>query len=325
MRTAFRTDKITPSSAIQTGEVALDPIKRIRKSISGRLSREQSIRFRLFRGSFSPRAWYAERSAGVVLLSYPKCGRTWLRMMLGRTLALHYGLEDANYLANDLPTGTDGRAPRIRVSHDDNPQWKEPGTLARSKRRYRRQRVVFLVRDPRDVVVSMYFERTRREQVAVGSMADFLEAPVGSLPTILEYYNLWASHRSQPRDFLLVRYEDLQREAAVELRRLLDFIGVREVSDAHIAAGVEFASFDNMRAMEMREDFGSGRLRPRDRSDAESFKTRKGVVGGYVDYLEPAQIERVEGLVSERLDPFFGYSIPGGTPRSDAIPSPPAG
>ncbi len=241
--------------------------------------------------------------------------------MLGRTLALHFGLGDVKYLPNDLVAGTDARAPRIRVSHDDNPQWKEPAKLSRKKSRYRRQRVVFLVRDPRDVVVSMYFERTRRERVDVGTMADFLEAQVGSLNTILEYYNIWASRRSQPRDFLLIRYEDLQRGAAVEMRRLLDFIGLHEVSDAHIADGVEFSSFDNMKAMEMRGDLRSGRLRPRDRSDMESFKVRKGVVGGYVDYLEPAQIERIERCVSERLDPFFGYSTPGGAPRDATIRS----
>jgi hypothetical protein len=170
----------------------------------------------------------------------------------------------------------------------------------------------------------MYFERSRRERVEVGTLGDFLEARAGSLATILEYYNIWASRRNQPRDFLLIRYEDLQREAAVEMRRLLDFVGLRNVSDAHITEGVEFSSFDNMRAMEISGGSGGGRLLPRDRGDAESFKTRKGVVGGYVDYLDSAQVEHVEQLVSERLDPFFGYSIPGGTPRSDAIASPSA-
>jgi hypothetical protein len=292
-------------------------VKRLRKSISKRVSRESSIRFRLLRESYAPRSWYAERSATVVILSYPKCGRTWLRMMLGRTLALHFELGSVNYLADDLLAGTEAQTLRIRVSHDDNPQWKEPAKLRRRKSRYRRQRVVFLVRDPRDVVVSMYFQRTQRERVDVGTMADFIEARVGSLNTILEYYNIWASRRSQPRDFLLIRYEDLQQGPTVEMRRLLDFVGLHDVSDAHIAEAVEFSSFDNMRAMEMQGELRSGRLRPRDRSDTESFKTRRGVIGGYVDYLEPAQIESIERRIAGQLDPFFGYTIPGGTNRRD--------
>ena len=159
-----------------TGNTRFSFVKSIRNAIKRRFSREASIRFRLFRASYAPRAWYTERTADVVILSYPKCGRTWLRIMLGKSLALHYGLGDVNYLANDLLAGTDSKSLRIRVSHDDNPHWKEPARLSRRKGRYRRQKVVFLVRDPRDVVVSMYFERSRREQVDVGTMGDFLEA-----------------------------------------------------------------------------------------------------------------------------------------------------
>ena len=311
--------KSSPSSShnIQIRNTPLSLVKSIRKSIKNKYFKEASIRFRLFRASYAPRSWYAERSADVVILSYPKCGRTWLRMMLGRTLALHFGLGDVNYLANDLLADTDAKSLRIRVSHDDNPHWKEPGKLSRRKGRYRRQKVVFLVRDPRDVVVSMYFERSRREQVDVGTMGDFLEASVGSLNTILEYYNIWAANRGQAGDFLMIRYEDLQQGSAVELRRLLDFIGLSEVSNEHIAEAVEYSSFKNMREMEMGGDVSSGRLKPRNRNDMESFKTRKGVVGGYVEYLEPAQIDSVERRITERLDPFFGYSIPGGIAPDD--------
>lgn len=243
--------------------------------------------------------------------------------MLGRTLALHFGLGDVDYLADDLLANTQARALRIRVSHDDDPQWKEPAKLSRAKGRYKRQKVVFLVRDPRDVVVSMYFQRTERERVEVGTMADFLDAHVGSLDTILEYYNIWAANRQQPRDFLLIRYEDLQGDATIELRRLLDFIGLRDVSDTNIAEAVEFSSFNNMRKMEMGGDFSSGRLRPGDRNKTESFKTRKGVVGGYVDYLEDAQIESIERRIAERLDSFFDYSVPGGAvDRKDSLAKP---
>ena len=163
----------------------------------------------------------------------------------------------------------------------------------------------------------MYFERSRREQIDVGTMGDFLEASVGSLNTIIEYYNIWAANRRQARGFLMIRYEDLQQGSVVELRRLLDFIGLSEVSNEHIAEAVEYSSFKNMRKMEMGGDVSSGRLKPRDRNDMESFKTRKGVVGGYVEYLEPAQIDSVERRITERLDPFFGYSIPGGIAPDD--------
>jgi hypothetical protein len=34
--------------------------------------------------------WYAHQKADVYLVSYPKCGRTWLRLMIGRAIAGHF-------------------------------------------------------------------------------------------------------------------------------------------------------------------------------------------------------------------------------------------
>ncbi len=286
------------------------------------LRREYAIRFRLLRAALSPRAIRAERRADVLLISYPKCGRTWLTMLLARALATHAGLDDVDYLANDLPW-REG-LPRIRISHDDNPHWKTARGLARSKRRYRGKSVVLLVRDPRDVVVSMYFERSRRERAYSGTLHEFLHEARGSLATILAYYNVWARERAQPRGFCLVRYEDLKRDTAAEVARILRFAGLAP-ADAHVQEAVRFASFENMRAMEAGDVLGSGRLRARDPNDAESFKTRKAKVGGFVDYMTPAEIAWMERSIRETLDPSYGYGEPAASrPEPPAVPAVPA-
>jgi len=277
--------------------------------------REWATRFRLLRLSLSPSARRAERRADVLLISYPKCGRTWLTLLLSRALANHVGARSVDYLATDMLPGVEG-LPRIRISHDDDPHWKTPRSLVRSKRRYRDQKVILLVRDPRDVVVSMYFERSRRERAFDGSLREFLHEPRGSLETILAYYNVWAEQRTSVKDLCLVRYEDLQADAAGSLRRILAFIGLAGVSDADVAEAVEFASFENMRSMEVGDVLGSGRLRARDPRDGESYKTRKGKVGGYVDYLRPAEIAWVEARIRETLEPVYGYAAPAARPTS---------
>lgn len=291
-------------------------MRKVRRFVSKRVGRERAIRFRLFRASLRARA--AERQADVLLISYPKCGRTWLRMLLSRVLQLHCGIEDVEYMATDVLGGGVGDVPHIRISHDDNPHWKTAARLTTSKRRYRRKKVILLVRDPRDVVVSMYFERTRRERAYEGSLHEFLHEPKGSLETMLAYYNVWARERTAPADFFLVRYEDLKRDTAGTLGRLLSFIGVN-ATDEHIAEAVSFASFQNMRKMESNQLLDSGRLRPRDPDDVESFKTRRGVVGGYVDYLEPDEIAWMEAHIRDTLDPFYGY----GEPPADVSPAAP--
>ena len=285
-------------------------LRKLRRLLPEEVWREYAIRFRLLRSSLSLESRRAERRADALLISYPKCGRTWLTMLLSRAMASHAGIGEVDYLANDLLGGKVGDLPHIRISHDDNPHWKTPRALERSKRRYAGKRVVLLVRDPRDVVVSMYFERTRRERAYKGSLHDFLDEPKGSLDTILAYYNVWARERERPDGFCLVRYEDLKADAAGEVRRILRFAGMKEVVDAHVAEAVQFASFESMRAMESGDVLKTGRLRPRDPRDAESFKTRKGKVGGYVEYLTPSEIEAMERRIRETLDPYYGYGEP---------------
>jgi hypothetical protein len=49
-------------------------------------------------------------------------------------------------------------------------------------------------------------------------------------------------------------------------------------------------------------------FQPADPDDPETFKVRKGKVGGYVDYLGEAEIEFLGRKIREELDPEFGYS-----------------
>jgi hypothetical protein len=287
-------------------------VRKLRRRITRRIPREYAIRYRLFRASLSPRAIRAERRADALLISYPKCGRTWLRVMISHAMGLHFGVDDVDYLGTDVLEGARAtRFPRLRVSHDGSPHWKTPRQVVRSKRRYRGKKVLFLVRGPRDVVVSMYFERSRRERAYSKPLADFLHESKGSLATIIRYYNVWRHAREVPRGLCLVRYEDLHADTAKELRRIFDFLEVHDVSDAHIQEAVDFGSFGNMRSMEASDALGSGRLRARDKGDAESFKTRRGVVGGYGDYLDPEQIAWMEETILRDLDPWFGYSEAG--------------
>jgi hypothetical protein len=285
-------------------------LRKLGRLLPPQTRREYSIRLRLLRARFSLDTRRAERRAEVLLISYPKCGRTWLTMLVARVLANHKGLKEVDYLANDLLGGPVEGIPHIRISHDEDPHWKTARGLDGSKRRYKSKKVILLVRDPRDVVISMYFERSRREQAYAGTLQEFLSEPRGSLDTILAYYNVWAREREKPRDFCLVRYEDLKLDPAGQLRRILRFVGLEEVTEEHVQEAVHFASFENMRAMESGDVLKSGRLRARDKSDAESFKTRKGKVGGYVDYLAPHEIEWMERRIRETLDPTYRYGEP---------------
>ena len=74
-----------------------------------------------------------------------------------------------------------------------------------------------------------------------------------------------------------------------------------------VKSAVEFASVENMRKLETSSTFSSGRMQPGDKNNPDSFKVRRAKVGGYRDYFEDDQIERIDAMVREQLSPAFGY------------------
>ena len=271
--------------------------------------------------------WYAHRNTDVYLLSYPKCGRTWLRLMIGRAICTHFSLpasEEILFLRSNKSWHPG--MPRIMVIHDDHPMLKTPQELEQTKSYYRDKIVIFLVRDPRDVIVSSYFEMSKRgrifgenphetravkeyrQTVFEGSLADFINNPIGGFETILQYYNIWERNRQVPKAFLLVRYEELRANPQVELRKVLDFMGLAAIDETAIAGAVEYASFENMRKMETENKFQSGILNPADQADRDSYKTRKGKIKGFTEYLNPDEIEALNRKMQNNLSDIFGYT-----------------
>lgn len=275
--------------------------------------------------SLVPRAirrWYAHQKTDVYLISYPKCGRTWLRLMLGRAIARHFSLpENEDILFLRWKSRPHPKIPMITVVHDDRPMLKTADELETSKAKYRNKKVIFLSRDPRDVIVSSFFEMKKRGRlfgenpyesrspVFEGELREFIDREVGGFETILRYYNIWADNRHIPRDFLLVRYEDLKNNPQQGLRRILDFLGLEAIDDATVAEAVEFASFENMRKMEAEGIFQSGMLKPAEKNDQDSYKTRKGRVGGFAEYLTEDEIERLNHRMQNLLSDYYGYRV----------------
>ena len=250
----------------------------------------------------------ATRLSDVAVVSFPKCGRTWLRALLGVALHDHFELS-GEYELTDIHrlADRDPRVPRVHFLHDDDPHLKAPGELRSPRDAFRDKAVVFLVRDPRDVLVSLYHHKRFRSRSFRGALEDYLRQPVGSIDTLIAYYDMWLANRDATRSFLLLRYEDLHAHPREELARVMRFLGVPSPSPAALDAAVRFASFSNMRAMEESGRAGSDRLRATERGEGRSFKTREGRVGGFLDHLGPAEVAYLDERIARRVDPALGY------------------
>ncbi|HEX8738718.1 MAG TPA: sulfotransferase domain-containing protein [Casimicrobiaceae bacterium] len=236
----------------------------------------------------------------VYALSYPKAGRTWLRALIGKLLADRLEAPEGRILDTEWLAGAAG-APPIHFDHDGSAmmhgvRWQD---LPRDKRRYAGARVVLIGRDVRDNLVSAYFQATRRIHVWTDAMSPFLRDERYGVDKLLAFYRIWSEHRSVPAAFMFVRYEDLHADAAGTLARVLAFIGI-EASDRAIASAVEYCRFDNLRRVEAAGRFSDAALVPGNAGDPESFKVRRGKIGGYRDYLSPGDIAFIDAAIAAR-------------------------
>jgi len=145
---------------------------------------------------------------------------------------------------------------------------------------------------------------------------DFVFDEKAGIPKIIRFMNLWASGFDTVKTIRVVRYETLRRDTARALGDVLGFMNETPTAD-ELAQCVEFASVENMRAMEkgkVFQDVGD-RLMPRDSNNPDSYKVRRAKVGGYRDYFTDEQIAKIDERVATTLSPAFGYGDASPDPR----------
>ena len=270
-----------------------------------------------------------------VVISWGKSGRTWFRVMLSRFYQVRYDLPSNRLLEFDNLHRMKADVPRVFFSH--NNYIRDYLNVTDELDHYRGKKVVLLVRDPRDVAVSQFFQwkyrmlpnkKVLNKYPPHGSdtgVWQFVTNPDCGIPRIVGFLNSWA--RAIPmlaHDLLVIRYEDMRKDPHEVMRRVLDFVGTPGTPE-EIDKAVEFAAYENMKKLEEKRLFkGSGaRVKPGDSSNPNSFKVRRAKVGGYRDYFDDRQVAAIDAMVTGKLDPMFGYndrsgeSVPAdGTPQA---------
>lgn len=246
--------------------------------------------------------------ADVHLLSFPKCGRTWVRLMLRRIIEAHFGLPSRDTIQLHKLASRRRGIPAFLATHDFQTVRhgnKQP-ELETDKSRFNGKRVLFLIRDPRDVAVSFYYHKRFREQSFQGTIGEFIRQEFDGLATVIDYYNIWARNRHIPAQLHIVRYEDLRFDTIGTMRGIVDFAGLSGVSDAMLRQVVDEFEFNRMKKMEATGELGDSKTRrPTDPANHNSYKTRAGVVGGYRDELPGDDLAFANAMVAARLDNFY--------------------
>jgi Sulfotransferase domain len=180
------------------------------------------------------------------IASYPRSGNTWTRFLIANLMYPERRVTFAN-IETMIPDATalSSRAlkrvarPRMIKTHE----YFEP--------RYRR--VIYLVRDPRDVALSLY--NFRRKYRSVDDSCP-IERYVTErfIPGDLdvswgEHVGSWLGTRMNQPGFLLVRYEDLLQDPQRELCRVASFLGIAASTEA-LSQAIERSSANRLRQLE---------------------------------------------------------------------------
>jgi hypothetical protein len=265
------------------------------------------------RWNFSSRA-RALSDGDMFVVSIPKSGRTWIRTFLCayfcKLRGHEFTLQPERY--------ADAAIPRVIYSHDLFEHRTKGDLWDRIRGKYlipakelHRAQIVLLARDPRDTFVSLYLQITRRdpgtrEAFAQKSISELLRNYWFGIDAIVATMNDWLDEFSRYRDFFLLRYESLRAAPDEQFRVLLARLGQAAPDMSIFQAALDFSEFENMRKLEAAGAFDSKILQARDVADPESFKVRRGKVGGYKDYLA-AEDRQYAAKAVARLDRRFGY------------------
>ena len=249
--------------------------------------------------------------ADVALVSFPKSGRTFVRVMLARLYQRQFGIDERELLTFATLRRSPRSVPRIMFTHNGNAM-RPPSQIKINRKAFRGRRVIVLARHPGDIAVSRYHhlkDRSRdpvRQRLATQPLEDFVWSEHGGIPSIVRYLNQWAELVRERSGILILRFEDFLSEPELSLHTLAEFVGLAG-DEAGIQDAVNFARFDNLKDREREGYFTSGRLGPGRTGNDSSYKVRAGKSGGYRAQLSDAGRERVETYVRGHLDPVFGY------------------
>ncbi|XP_032999549.1 amine sulfotransferase-like [Lacerta agilis] len=244
------------------------------------------------------------RDSDVFVVTYPKSGTIWTQNIL--SLIYHEGHRDGTEKVNLLdrvpwleykdPNAdyVNRPSPRLFVSH--LPYYLVPKGL-----RNGRAKVVYVARNPKDVLVSYYhFAKAACSLEKVEDFGIFMERFLAGkvfASSWLDHLEGWYAHRDD-FNILFLTYEEMKKDLRSCVLKICNFLGKR-LTEKEVDAVVDQSTFNKMKA-DPRANYGS--LPPELMDYSKGHFLRKGTVGDWKNMMTVAQSERFDSVFKERME-----------------------
>jgi hypothetical protein len=237
------------------------------------------------------------------LVSFPRSGNTWTRFLV------------CNLINPDDPVNfaqLESRIPEIYDVSDRNLRAFPRPRIIKSHECFdpRYKKIVYIVRDPRDVLISYYeFQLKRRVISDELSLEDFvprfmeseIEPKTGSWR---DHVVSWTATRGGQKNFLLLRYEDMLADTQKESTKIATFLGL-DSSPERIARAVALSSADRMRKLEKEQ---SRQWKETKETRQDKPFVRKAASGGWKTILSEKSVAQIESAWGDAMR-SAGYKL----------------
>jgi hypothetical protein len=243
------------------------------------------------------------------LVSYPRSGNTWTRFLLGNLI---YPGDPVTF------SNLESRIPEIYFNRDRLLRKLPRPRLLKSHECFQAHypRVIYIVRDPRDVVVSFYHHNVKARNIPDDyPMARFVPRFIGGefdrkFGSWRDNVLSWTALRADDPDFLMLRYEDLKSDTAAVLRRVVTFLehcAFRQIdsSPQALQRAIELSSPEQMRALEQQQ--GSSWVLTRETRSDKPF-VRSATSGGWTSQLDAESVAAIESEWGHLMQ-SLGYEL----------------
>jgi hypothetical protein len=224
------------------------------------------------------------------VVSYPRSGNTWTRFLIANLVYPEQNVSFTNI--EKLIPDTSSQSNRALKAR---PRPRIIKTHEYFDHRY--GKIIYIVRDPRDVALSYYDFQRKYRQIEDGYpleryVDDLVAGRLNSSGwgTWSENVASWFFTRGKRKEFLLLRYEDMMSDTTRELARIATFLGIEPQPD-RLQRAIERSSADHMRELEKLES-GKWVATKNRRNDIPFVRVAKS--GGWRKSLPESCVRQIE-------------------------------